>query len=237
MTQDTLRLDRIVKRFGARTALDHLELTLGAGEVFALLGPNGAGKTTTINLILGFIQADEGRVEVCGIDVARDPVAARGMIAYLPEQVALYPSLSGIDNLRYFTTVAGLTLGRAELSHLLLEAGLAEEAHRRKASTYSKGMRQKVGVAIALARNARLLLLDEPTSGLDPSASAEFSGLVRAAAARGVSVLMATHDLYRVHEVADRVGILSKGHLVREIDPQSVNHIELEQRYIGQLAA
>lgn len=237
MTQDTLRLDRIVKRFGARTALDHLELTLGAGEVFALLGPNGAGKTTTINLILGFIQADEGQVEVCGIDVARDPVAARAMIAYLPEQVALYPSLSGIDNLRYFTTVAGLTLGRAELSRLLQEAGLAEEAHRRKASTYSKGMRQKVGVAIALARNARLLLLDEPTSGLDPSASAEFSGLVRTAAARGVSVLMATHDLYRVHEMADRVGILSKGRLVREIDPQSVNHIELERRYIGQLAA
>lgn len=237
MSDNLLRLDQVVKRFGTRIALDHLDLTLRAGEVFALLGPNGAGKTTTINLILGFLQPDEGGIEVCGIDVPRDPIAARAMIAYLPEQVALYPALTGIDNLRYFTTVAGLALDHAELKRLLQEAGLSEEAHRRKASTYSKGMRQKVGVAIALARNARLLLLDEPTSGLDPSASAEFSGLVRAAAKRDVAVLMATHDLYRVREVADRVGILSGGRLARELDPRTVDHIELEQLYIGQLAA
>jgi ABC-2 type transport system ATP-binding protein len=232
-----LAIRDVVKRFGGRTALDGLTLTLRAGEVFALLGPNGAGKTTTINLILGFLRADTGTVRVCGIDAGADPIAAREAIAYIPEQVALYLGLSGRENLRYFTTLAGLALARDEADRLLGQAGLAVEAHTRKAASYSKGMRQKVGIAIALARRARLLLLDEPTSGLDPSASADFSSVVRAAAARGTTVLMATHDLYRVKEVADRVGVLQAGRIVEEIDPARLDHAALERLYIERLAS
>lgn len=232
-----LAMTGVQKRFGASVALERLDLTLPAGQVFALLGPNGAGKTTTINLILGFLKADGGRVEVCGVDAALEPLRARQHIAYIPEQVALYPAMSGLDNLRYFTTLAGLTLDHARLRSLLTEAGLAEEAQLRRAGSYSKGMRQKVGIAIAMARSAKLLLLDEPTSGLDPSASAEFSGVVRAAAARGTAVLMATHDLYRIKELADRVGVLHRGRIVEDIDPAALDHVALEQLYMERLSA
>jgi ABC-2 type transport system ATP-binding protein len=232
-----LSMTGVQKRFGARVALERLDLTLPAGQVVALLGPNGAGKTTTINLILGFLKADGGRVEVCGVDAGLEPLRARQYIAYIPEQVALYPAMSGIDNLRYFTTLAGLTLDAGQLRALLTEAGLPEEAQGRRAGSYSKGMRQKVGIAIAMARSARLLLLDEPTSGLDPSASAEFSRVVRAAAARGTAVLMATHDLYRIKELADRVCVLHGGQIVEDIDPAALDHVALEQLYIERLSA
>lgn len=226
-----------VKRFGSRTALGGLDLTVQAGEVYALLGPNGAGKTTTINLILGFHQADAGTVMVSGIDSASDPLGARSRAAYIPEQVALYPDMTGFQNLRYFTTLAGLSLDEANCARLLDETGLAREAQHRKAGGYSKGMRQKVGIAVAIARQADLLLLDEPTSGLDPSASSDFSHLVRAAADRGTAILMATHDLYRIKEVANRVGILNGGRIVDEIDPATLDHTELERIYIERLAA
>jgi ABC-2 type transport system ATP-binding protein len=232
-----LSMTGVQKRFGARVALERLDLTLPAGQVVALLGPNGAGKTTTINLILGFLKADGGRVEVCGVDAGLEPLRARQYIAYIPEQVALYPAMSGIDNLRYFTTLAGLTLDAGQLRALLTEAGLPEEAQGRRAGSYSKGMRQKVGIAIAMARSARLLLLDEPTSGLDPSASAEFSRVVRAAAARGTAVLMATHDLYRIKELADRVCVLHRGQIVEDIDPAALDHVALEQLYMERLSA
>src|SRR5687768_11079077 len=123
-----LSMTSVQKRFGARVALERLDLMLPAGQVVALLGPNGAGKTTTINLILGFLKADGGRVEVCGVDAALEPLRARQYIAYIPEQVALYPAMSGTDNLRYFTTLAGLTLDAGQLRALLTEAGLPEEA-------------------------------------------------------------------------------------------------------------
>jgi ABC-2 type transport system ATP-binding protein len=232
-----LAMTGVQKRFGARVALEGLNLALPAGQVFALLGPNGAGKTTTINLILGFLEADAGSVEVCGVNAASDPLRAREHIAYIPEQVALYPAMSGIDNLRYFTTLAGLTLDDGQLRTVLTEAGLAEEAQLRRAGSYSKGMRQKVGIAIAMARSAKLLLLDEPTSGLDPSAAAEFSRVVRAAAARGTAVLMATHDLYRIKELADRVGVLHRGRIVEDVDPAALDHVALEQLYMERLSA
>lgn len=232
-----LSLTGVGKRFGDNAALDGLNLSLKSGEVFALLGPNGAGKTTTINLILGFVKADAGQVVVCGVDAGLDPIGARRLAAYIPEQVALYPAMSGLANLHYFTTLAGLALDHRTLAGLLEDAGLSADAHGRRAGSYSKGMRQKVGIAIALARSAKLLLLDEPTSGLDPSASAEFSQVVRSAAARGTTVLMATHDLYRIREVADRVGVLHRGRLVDEFDPKTLDHVDLERLYIERLVS
>ncbi len=231
-----LVIDGVTRRFGGHTALAGLSLTLRAGEVYALLAPNGAGKTTTINLILGFLQPNEGSITVCGHAVGADAAVTRQSIAYLPEQVAIYPELSGTENLRYFSLLAGVEPGEAALRELLTQAGLPLVAHARAARTYSKGMRQKVGIAIAMARQARLLLLDEPTSGLDPLAAVELSASLRAAAARGMAILMATHDLYRIKEVATRVGVLHGGAIAREVDPLTTDYAMLEQLYIGQVS-
>lgn len=229
-----LVLDNVSRRFGERVALDGLSLTLNEGEVFALLAPNGAGKTTTLNLILGFLRADGGVITVCGEPVGGAAATGRH-VAYLPEQVAIYPELSGVENLRYFSLLAAIGLGDATLRGLLSDAGLQPEAHDRAARFYSKGMRQKVGIAIALAREAKLLLLDEPTSGLDPLAAAELSASLRAASKRGVAILMATHDLYHIKEVATRVGFLRGGRIASEIDPQTTDHAMLERLYISEL--
>ncbi len=232
-----LVVDGVTRRFGSHAALDDLSLTLHGGEVYALLAPNGAGKTTTLNLILGFLKADSGTIHVCGAAVGDDAAAARRSIAYLPEQVAIYPELSGLENLRYFSLLASMQLSEDRLRALLAQAGLPGSAHERAARTYSKGMRQKVGIAIAMARQARLLLLDEPTSGLDPLAASELSASLRSAAEDGMAILMATHDLYRIKEVATRVGVLRAGKIARELDPATSDHATLEQLYIQQLAA
>ena len=232
-----LELEDVGKTFGTYRALDGLSLRLRAGEVFALLGPNGAGKTTTLNLILGFLAPDSGRIVLDGIDVAAEPLRARQRSAYLPETVMLHPSLDAVENLRYFALLGGYRLDAAQAHALLDQAGLQRAAHTRRSNGYSKGMRQKVGLAIALAKQARVLLLDEPTSGLDASAALELSALVRTAAGRGMAVLMATHDLPRVCEVAHRIGILREGQLVLQRDATKVPAAQLETLYLDEVLA
>ncbi|MDJ0276249.1 ABC transporter ATP-binding protein [Sphingomonas sp. 2R-10] len=231
-----LRLDGVSLAFGGRPALDGLSLTLAAGEVYALLGPNGAGKTTTINLILGFLAPDAGSIAVGGVDAVADPLAVRARTAYLPETVMLHPTLTATENLRYFALLAGRKVDAAQAGSLLDSAGLQREAHGRRAGGFSKGMRQKVGVAIALAKEAQLLLLDEPTSGLDASAANDLSATIRAASVRGIAVVMATHDLFRVHDVASRLGILRAGRLVDERETSSLTPPALERLYLDALA-
>ncbi len=184
MPTTLIALDKVTKQYATHTAVDGLSLSVAGGEIYALLGPNGAGKTTTINMLLGFIAPDRGTLQIAGRNVADDPAAARANIAYIPEQVQLYPQLSGIENLDYFSRLAGHRLSAADLSAMLTRVGLSSEAATRRAGSYSKGMRQKVGIAIALAKRARVLLLDEPTSGLDPSASAEFVALLKESGSR-----------------------------------------------------
>ena len=232
-----LELDSVTLAFAGRPAVDALSLTLEPGEVYALLGPNGAGKTTTLNMILGFLKPDSGGIRVDGVDAVADPLGARARIAYLPETVMLHPSLTAIENLTYFALLAGRKIDAATACGLLADAGLQGEAHDRRAEGFSKGMRQKVGVAIALAKAARLLLLDEPTSGLDASAANDFTQVIRAASDRGIAVLMATHDLFRVKDVAHRLGILHAGRLVDERDAASIGPVELERLYLERLAA
>lgn len=216
-------------------ALDGLELCVQRGEIYALLGANGAGKTTTLRLFLGFIEPTSGQALVCGRDVASDVQAARRRLLYIPEQVALYAELSGLENLDYFCRLGGVTASQAVLRSALTDAGLEPAALERRAGTYSKGMRQKVGVALALLRNADALLLDEPTSGLDPKASSEFHALISSLRDRGTAVLMATHDLYRARAVADRIGVMREGVLRRELAARSVDAAELQALYLGEM--
>lgn len=232
-----LTLNGVSIAFGPQPAVDSLDLQLESGEVYALLGPNGAGKTTTLNMILGFLKPDSGTIQVDGVDVARDPLGARRRIAYLPETVMLRPDLTAIENLRYFSLLAGRKVDDATAHRLLGEAGLQPDAHRRRSDGFSKGMRQKVGVAIALAKDAKVLLLDEPTSGLDASAASDLSILIRSASARGLAVLMATHDLFRVKDVAHRLGILRAGQLLEERDAAALGPVELERLYLDRLTA
>lgn len=232
-----LQLESVSIAFNGHRAVDNLSLRLEPGEVYALLGPNGAGKTTTLNMILGFLQPGSGSIHVDGIDAVADPLGARARIAYLPETVMLHPALTAIENLTYFALLAGRKIDTDIARRLLGEAGLQDDAHERRASGFSKGMRQKVGVAIALAKEARLLLLDEPTSGLDASAANDLGQVIRAASDRGIAVLMATHDLFRVKDVAHRLGILRAGRLVDERDAATIGPVELEQLYLEKLAA
>ncbi|MFE8645648.1 ABC transporter ATP-binding protein [Sphingomonas sp. NCPPB 2930] len=219
-------------RRGPRVTLDALDLRVPAGCVYALLGGNGAGKTTTLNAFLGFVPAERGQALVAGIDASRQAQQARLRLAYLPENVALYPYLTGVENLRYFCMLSAIALSRPECRALLRAGGLGEDAHDRRVSGYSKGMRQKVGLAIARARKASAMLLDEPTSGLDPAAAHAFAQSVRQARAEGMAVLMATHDLFNALQVADHIGILREGRLVADIAARDVDHGELERIYL-----
>ncbi len=221
------------KDYGATRALDSLDLAIAPGEVYCLLGPNGAGKTTTINLFLGFVAPSAGQALVSGLDVSTHDRETKQRLAYIPEQVMLYRNLSGLENLEYFAALGGKgSLGRERFTEILVDAGLERDAVDRRVSEYSKGMRQKVGIAIAIAKEADALLLDEPTSGLDPKASNEFSALVEHLRKRGVAVLMATHDLFRAKDTGTRVGIMRYGRLVTELSTDEIGHADLERIYL-----
>ena len=221
------------KRYNDHVALDALNLAVGPGEVFCLLGANGAGKTTTINLFLNFINPSSGRALIKNLDVTAAPLETKRYLAYIPEQVMLYKNLSGLENLEYFSALAGRgEYTKDELLGFFDEVGLSREAAQKRVGAYSKGMRQKVGIAVALAKRAEALLLDEPTSGLDPKASNEFSALLKKLSAQGVAVLMATHDLFRAKESGTRVGIMRQGKLVREMRTDELGHADLERIYL-----
>jgi ABC-2 type transport system ATP-binding protein len=221
------------KQFGATRALDNVTLRVEPGEIYCLLGANGAGKTTLVNVFLNFVAPSQGQALVDGLDVTREPLATKQRIAYIPEQVMLYGALSGLENLRYFAALAtGRQAPRDELLALLARAGLDATAAERRVVTYSKGMRQKVGIAIALAKGAKALLLDEPTSGLDPKAAAEFSQLLRDARDQGVAVLTTTHDLFHAKQTGTRIGIMRSGRLVAQMDSGQLSHADLEALYL-----
>jgi ABC-2 type transport system ATP-binding protein len=223
----------LTKRYNGVTALDDLTLRVMPGEVFCLLGANGAGKTTTINLFLNFVPPTAGAARINGFDVTQQPLETKKYLAYIPETVMLYKNLTGLENLEYFSALAGRSdYTRAQLLDFLKQVGLQPEAADKRVGTYSKGMRQKVGIAIALAKNAKALLLDEPTSGLDPKAANEFSALLTKLSQDGVAVLMATHDLFRAKESGTRVGIMRQGRLVRTLDTIEVGHADLERIYL-----
>ncbi len=228
-----LQATGLTKAYGDNYALRDLDLSIGAGEIYCLLGANGAGKTTTINLFLNFIAPTRGTAEVNGLNVVLHPLETKRRLAYIPETVMLYGSLSGIENLSYFAKLGGhADYSDDDLQGFLTRVGLQEGAQRKPVSGYSKGMRQKVGVAIALAKQANALLLDEPTSGLDPKASNEFSTLLKQLQGEGAAILMATHDLFRAKETGTRIGIMREGRLMQQLSTVEVSHADLERIYL-----
>tara|TARA_B100000683_G_C12400770_1_gene519636 strand:- start:67 stop:768 length:702 start_codon:yes stop_codon:yes gene_type:complete len=227
-----IKIENATKSFQGVNAIENLSLSIEKGEILGLLGANGAGKSTTINMLLGFIHPDSGSVFIDQMNVSEKTKEVRKLIGYIPENVNLYPYLSGIENLDYFCRLAGMKYEKRELEKFLITCGLQNNAFNNKVSTYSKGMRQKVGIAIAYAKKTKVYLLDEPASGLDPLASNELSILLKKLVAEGATILMASHDIFRVREVCDRIGILKKGNLVKEIRSRDVSANELENLYI-----
>ena len=224
--------ENLSKTYGDYKALNNLNLKLNKGEIFALLGQNGAGKSTTINIFLGFVKPTEGVAKINGISVVDHPEETKEFIAYIPETVLLYPNLTGVENLKFFSSLAGFDYDNEALTNFLSKAGLQADAHHNRLGGYSKGMRQKVGIAIAIAKKAKVLLLDEPTSGLDPKASNEFSEILKELASEGTTIFMATHDIFRAKEVADRIGIMKRGNLISEINADEISTNELEKLYL-----
>jgi len=213
-------------------ALDRLDLRVAPGECYALLGANGAGKTTTLNLFLGFLQPTAGQALVHGIDVAQQPLEAKKHVAYLPESVTLYANLTAMQNLRFFTSLSRPEPSRDACAALFQEVGLQESAWNRRLREFSKGMRQKVGIAVAIAKEAPALLLDEPTSGLDPKAAAELWDVLRQQRSQGRAILMNTHDIFRAREIADKIGIMRAGKLVSEMSRREFETANLESIYL-----
>jgi len=227
-----LEATKLSKLYAAHEALVDLNLAVAPGEVFCLLGANGAGKTTTINLFMGFIQPSLGQVKVNGLDVSKEFEATKKHLSYIPENLNLYGNLSGVENLQFFAGLGGDKPGREEAEALLSSAGLQGDAVHKRVSQYSKGMRQKVGIAIAKAKKADNLLLDEPTSGLDPKASNDFAQLLEDMRESEVSILMATHDLFRAKESGTHIGIMKSGKLIHSLDSDEITLTELEKLYL-----
>ena len=226
-----ISLSGVSKSFNSYKALDDLSLQVASGEIYGLLGSNGAGKSTTLNLLLGFLKPDKGVISISNSNEISS--IKLDMVGYIPENVILYPYLSGLENLDYFCRLSGLNYDNNVLSNFLDECGLQINAHKKKIASYSKGMRQKVGIAIAYAKKAQIYLLDEPASGLDPVSSNELSDLLRKLSNDGASILMASHDLFRVRESCHKIGILKNGTIVKEMQSSDVSPQELESIYIN----
>ena len=218
MSDHLLVADNLSVSRGGREVLESVSFSVDKGNVFALLGGNGAGKSTTLLTLLGLVTPTSGEARINGVRVHDNPEEVRRMAAYLPESANLYPHLTARENLDYFLALAGVERSKEDIEQALDRVALATEARGRILGGYSKGMRQKVAIALAILRATPLLLLDEPTSGLDPVAVDEFNSLISALSEQGTTVMMVTHDVYGACHVARSVGLLRHGKLVNVFD-------------------
>jgi len=217
MTEVVLESRDLTKRYGSFVAVDKLDLSISQGEIFGLLGPNGAGKTTTILMLLGLTEPTAGAIRVLGFDPVRQPLSVKARVGYLPDQVGFYDGLTAWENLAYIAKLNGLPRAEANsrISTVLAQLGLSDVADRRVA-TYSRGMRQRLGVAEVLLKQPQLIIMDEPTLGLDPEAAAEFLEIIRDLKKDGITILLSSHLLHQVQAVCDRVGLFYRGKMVLE---------------------
>ncbi len=206
----------LTKKYGTFTAVDSLDLEIGQGEVFGLLGPNGAGKTTTILMLLGLTEPTSGSARVLGMDPVREPLGVKRVTAYLPENVEFYEDLSARENLLYLADLNGIPGGKAKkaVEEALEKVDLARVIDS-QVGTFSKGMRQRLGLASVLIKEPRLAILDEPTTGIDPEGVEKILALIRELADRyGMTVMLCSHMLYQVQRVCDRVGIMYRSSMI-----------------------
>jgi ABC-2 type transport system ATP-binding protein len=214
-------------------ALDHLNLKIEPGEIFCMFGANGAGKTTAINLFLGFIPPSEGTALIEGVDVVKEPLKSKEYVAFVSENVMLYGNFSAYQNLDYFSKLAGKrNLTKADYAEVMKKAGLQEEAFDMRTKNFSKGMRQKLGIAVAILKDAPNLILDEPTSGLDPRSGQEFLELLLELKAKEKSIFMSSHDIFRAKYIADRVGFMLQGKLVMTKTKEELKGEDLNKLYV-----
>ncbi|MDY9918139.1 MULTISPECIES: ABC transporter ATP-binding protein [Proteiniphilum] len=235
MAQHVIELTGLTKRYGDFTAVDNLDLNIRKGEIFGLLGPNGAGKSTTILMILGLTEPTAGNVSVCGINSTTSPVEVKRKVGYLPEDVGFYEDMTGMENLIYTAELNGIPLSEAreKAASLLHRVGLGNETEKRTGK-YSKGMRQRLGLADVLIKDPEIIILDEPTSGIDPTGVQDFIHLIRHLShENGLTVLFSSHHLHQVQQLCDRVGLFGKGRLLTLIDINELHNKpgELEEVY------
>jgi len=212
MSEAVIEAQDLVKRYGSAIAVDGVSFTIQSGEIFGLLGPNGAGKTTTILMLLGLTEITAGQARVVGHDPVREPLAVKQRVGYLPDSVGFYDNLSAMDNLRYTARLIGIPLTERDdrIAAALAKVQLSDVAYNR-VGTFSRGMRQRLGLAEIMMKEVAVAILDEPTSGLDPQATAELLAMIRALKHDGVAVLISSHLLDRVQSVCDRVALFQSG--------------------------
>ncbi|MHB8095793.1 MAG: ABC transporter ATP-binding protein [Candidatus Aminicenantales bacterium] len=229
-----LKADNLSKRYeDGVLALDHLNLEVRPGEVYCLLGANGAGKTTTINLFLDFIPPTTGTCFINGVDVSKNPLEAKKYVSFVSENVMLYGNFTARQNLDFFAKLGGKPdLAKEQYYQVMRRVSLQEKAFEKRVKTFSKGMRQKLGISIAIIKDAPAILLDEPTSGLDPKAAEEFQEILAELRTEGKAILMSTHDIFRAKEIGDRIGIMKEGRLVMERTREELQYEDLVKIYI-----
>lgn len=214
--QAVIQLDNLTKHYGEFKAVDGLSLQIQKGEVFGLLGPNGAGKSTTILMMLGLTEPSSGSVQVCGLDATTNPKAVKEKVGYLPEDVGFYDDLSGWENLMFTARLNRIAEeeARNRIEDLLKKTSLEKAAHQ-KVRTYSRGMRQRLGLADVLVKNPEVIILDEPTLGIDPKGVKELLDLiVELSREKGLTVLLSSHHLHQVQQICTRVGLFVQGKLL-----------------------
>jgi ABC-2 type transport system ATP-binding protein len=214
MSEKVIEAKGLSKRYGSAFAVDGVTFDVAAGEIFGLLGPNGAGKTTTILMLLGLSDISGGEARVFGHDPMREPLEVKRLVGYLPDSVGFYNHLTAAENLHYTARLIGLSpdMRQKRVTAALARVGLSAVANK-KLATFSHGMRQRLGIAEIVMKDARIAILDEPTNGLDPQASVELLELIRSLKSSGVSVLLSSHLLDRVQSVCDRVALFNAGRI------------------------
>ncbi|WP_455586318.1 ABC transporter ATP-binding protein [Bacteroides sp.] len=220
MGEEVIVLTDLTKKYGSFTAVDHICLSVGKGEIFGLLGPNGAGKSTTILMMLGLTEPTSGSVSICGINATKHPIEVKKKIGYLPEDVGFYDDMTGVENLVYTATLNGISPeeARTKAEQLMTRVGLGEQL-KKKTGKYSRGMRQRLGLADVLIKNPEIIILDEPTSGIDPAGVQEFITLIKQLShEEKLTVLFSSHNLDQVQKVCDNVGLFNQGKLVAQIN-------------------
>jgi ABC-2 type transport system ATP-binding protein len=227
MNDPIIQLKGLTKCYGNFKAVDHLDLAIGKGEIFGLLGPNGAGKTTTILMMLGLTEPTSGSVQVCGCNATSNPIAVKRKVGYMPDSVGFYENMTALENLMYIAQLNNLPENeiQSQAAEMLRKVGLGNDMHK-KTSAYSRGMKQRLGLADVLIKQPDVIILDEPTLGIDPAGVKDFLMLIKQLSKQqGLTVLLSSHHLHHVQQVCDRVGIFVGGKLLVEgnIDTLSGN--------------